>query len=259
MRTVGDVAQLLGVTVRTLHYWQERGLVTPAHRTWSDYRLYTDDDVARLQRIIAYRATGMSLDSIRALLDSSDSDVEHLRRQRQLLMDKQDELSRMVQALDYLLEDAMTERKLSVDDVAKVLGDANFAAYHAEAENKYAGTDEWRISQERQACMTAGDWEALRDRMRALESRLGDAMRAGILPGSAQANALAEEHRQMLSEGYFPVTHPKHVLLGRGYVADHRFAAHYDAVAEGLAAWLHAVIDANAIDNGVDLDNVDWV
>ena len=57
--TVGDTAALIGVTVRTLHHWDEIGLATPSARTPAGYRLYTDADLQRLSRIIAYRETGL--------------------------------------------------------------------------------------------------------------------------------------------------------------------------------------------------------
>lgn len=258
MRTVGDVAQLLGISVRTLHYWEERGLVVP-ERTWSDYRLYSDTDIARLQQVMAYRATGMSLDAIRDLLAGPGTGVDHLRRQRQLLMEKQGELTRMIDALDYLLEDAMNNHELSVDEVAAILGEANFPAYQAEAEEAYGETSDWEISAKRQARMTKADWERVARCQHDVETRLAQAMQAGVVPGSEEANALAEEHRALLSEAFFPVTHAKHVILGRGYVADRRFRAHYDDVAPGLTHWLHQVIDANAAAHGVDLERVEWV
>ncbi|WP_237206837.1 MerR family transcriptional regulator [Rothia nasimurium] len=87
--TVGEVAQALGVTVRTLHHWESLGLVAPAERTWSNYRLYTPDDIATLQRILIYRATGMKLTDIKEALVSNSTSLEHLRRQRQALVDQQ--------------------------------------------------------------------------------------------------------------------------------------------------------------------------
>ena len=70
------------------------------------------------------------------------------------------------------------------------------------------------------------------------------------------ANALAEEHRAGLT--WFDVTPAKHVILARGYVADPRFAAHYDGYEPGLAAWLKEIIDANAAAHGVDPATARW-
>ena len=80
--TVGQVADECGVTVRTLHHYDEIGLVRP-HRTASGYRLYTGDDLERLRHVVVYRRLGFPLEEIGPLLDDPQADVEaHLRRQR---------------------------------------------------------------------------------------------------------------------------------------------------------------------------------
>src|SRR4029079_11487652 len=69
MRRIGEVAAATGLTVRTLHHYDEIGLLRPAERSGAGYRLYADDDVRRLYRIVAFRRLGLSLDEIGALLD----------------------------------------------------------------------------------------------------------------------------------------------------------------------------------------------
>ena len=257
LRTVGEVAQLLGVSVRTLHYWEQRGLIEPTYRTWSDYRLYSDTDIECLQHILTYRATGMSLEMIAQVLAGDSDRVTLLRHQRQLLMEKHQQLHQMVEAIDYLLEDTMSENKLSVDDIAAILGDAQFPVYQAEAEQQWGETSEWEMSQKHTAQMGKDEWQQLRSEMDELDSRLTDAMRAGVLPGSDEANRLAEGHRAQLSQ-FFPVRHSKHVVIVCGYVDDPRFRAHYDDRAEGPAVWLKSIIDANAAAHGVDPANAEW-
>lgn len=153
--TVGDVARRFAVTVRTLRHWEALGLLSPAQRSWSNYRLYSAGDCARVQRIIIYRATGMKLTDIRSLLDSGESAVEHLKRQRESLIAHRQQTDKMIEALDILLEDAMNENALSVDEIAQIVGDANFAAHQDEAEGRYGGTDDWAS---RAAAPRCGAW-----------------------------------------------------------------------------------------------------
>lgn len=257
LRTAGQTAKLLGLSVRTLHYWEERGLVQPEGRTWSNYRLYSEADIARAQQVTIYRATGMSLEAIRAVLDSEADPVAHLRRQRDLLTQKETELHQMVQAVDQLLEDTMSRKKLSVEEVAEVLGDASFPAHQAEAEETWGDTDDWAISARNTANMTSADWESVKEETAKVEAALVEAMGRGVEPGTAEANDLAEAHRALLSR-FFPVSHSKHVLISRGYVSDPRFTEHYETRGRGLAAWLKTVIDANASANGVDPETAAW-
>ena len=83
--TVGQVADELGVTVRTLHHYDEIGLLHPSERTPAGYRLYTAEDLERLQNIVVYRRLGFPLEEIGELLDASSSppSTEHWRRRCQ--------------------------------------------------------------------------------------------------------------------------------------------------------------------------------
>lgn len=258
-RTVGEVSILLGISIRTLHHWEAKGLVNPAARTWGNYRLYSDEDLARLQQIMIYRACGMSLDAIAKVLDCETDAASHLRRQRSLLMRKESALKQMVAAIDELLEDAVANEKqgLSVEEVAVILGDAEFPAHQAEAEEKYGATEDWGISATATASMSKEDWQVLLERTELVEDALAQAMVAGVEPGSGEANRLAEAHRELIS-AYFPVSHSKQVLIARGYVDDPRFRAHYDNRADGLAAWLKSAIDANARARGIDPAQAEW-
>ncbi|MBV7295005.1 MerR family transcriptional regulator [Corynebacterium sp. TAE3-ERU12] len=257
LRTVGEVARLLGLSVRTLHYWEERGLVVPTARTWSEYRLYSDADIERLEQVMVYRATGMSLDHIAEVLTDESDRVVHLRRQKALLMDKKTELDTMIQALDRILEDSMGEKSLSVDEIAEVLGETQFPAYQAEAEQKWGDTEDWHQSQQQQAQMSPADWQKFSEQNLELEQRLAAEMKAGVPADSEQAQSFAEEHRALISR-FFPVSHAKQVLIAEGYVQDPRFRKHYDKQAEGLAVWLKQAIDANAAAHGIDPSDAEW-
>lgn len=82
-------------------------------------------------------------------------------------------------------------------------------------------------------------------------------MAAGIRPDDAAAGALVERHREALS-AFYPVSRQMHVHLGRMYVADDRFTAHYDRERPGLAAWLRDAIEASARTHGIEPDTAEW-
>lgn len=256
LRTVGEVAELLGLSVRTLHHWEESGLVTPTARTWSNYRLYSRTEIVRLQQVMIYRATGMNLAEIRELL-SDDDQLTHLRRQRDLLKGKAAEVQKMLGAVERLMEEQMEQPTLSTDQIAAILKDGDFAAHQEEAEQRWGETSAWKTSQARARAMDSAQWESFKTALEELEERLAEAQRGGITPGSDRANELAEEHRQSIGV-FFPVTHAQQVLIARGYVADPRFKEHYDQRQPGLAQWLKASIDANAQAQGVDPESAQW-
>ena len=82
--TVGQVARLSGVTVRTLHHYDRIGLLIPSGRTANGYRMYEESDLQRLHRVLCYRELGFELDEIARVLQASDP-MKHLLRQRELL------------------------------------------------------------------------------------------------------------------------------------------------------------------------------
>lgn len=256
LRTVGETAHLLGVSVRTLHHWDAVGLAAASERSWSGYRLYTPADLERLHRVLVYRETGMPLAQVREVLEADGSEREHLLRQREALAARIDRLQQMVRAVDSMMERTVMGEKLSPEARAEILGTDWNPEWDREAEEKYGDTDDWKTSAQRQANMSARDFEAATERMKTVEKRLAEAMKSGVQPGSGEANALAEEHRASLV--WFDVTHAKHVLIARGYVADPRFAKHYESIAPGLGAWLKTVIDENARAHGVDPDTAEW-
>ena len=255
--TVGEVAEIYQLTRRTLRHWEEIGLLEVPDRTWSNYRLYGPDEMARIEQILIYRATGMPLQEINHVLENNESRAQHLKKQRTMLVNQQQGLAVMIAAIDELLEGEMADQKLTNEEIGKILGDAGFAAKQAEAAEMYQDTDDWAITQQRTASWDKADWEGAKDRFSTVETRLAQAVRDGIAADSDEACTLAEEHREMLST-FYPVTHAKHVLLSQGYVADERFRAHYENLQPGLAEWLKDAIAANARAHGVDPENVEW-
>ena len=256
--TVGQVADLLGVSVRLLHHWDALGVATASYRANNGYRLYTNADIERIQQALIYRETGMSLTQIRDVLDSDVDVAEHLRRQLQLLTEQSVHLDAKIHAVTRLLEETVNRNKsLSVQEKAEILGSDWKPEWQDEAAARWGETEDHQISQRRQTEMTKADWEDFKAQMDALESELVEAMNAGVEPGSERANELAEQHRAQLSQWY-PVTHSKHVLLSRLYQCDERFAAHYERCATGLNDWLCQVIVANARAHGVDPEAARW-
>ena len=265
--TVGRVADLVGVSVRTLHHWDAIGLVRPSGRSWSGYRLYDADDVARIHRVLVYRELGLALAQIGEILDDPSVDPrEHLQRQRTLLEERIRRLERTARAVDEMIERTdMTDTTgqdrhaapLSPEEQARIFGTDWDPAYQDEARERWGGTDAWAQSAARTRQWDAGQWQEVKDEVEALEAALAEALGRGVVPGSEEANALAERHRDTIDRHY-DCTRSMQVVLARMYTEDPRFAAHYDERAEGLAAFVRQVIEENARTHGVDPETATW-
>lgn len=257
-RTVGEVADLVGVTVRTLHHWDRIGLAPPSGRTWSDYRMYDDDDVARIHRVLVYRELGFPLAQIADLLDDPEVDEDaHLSRQRGLLIDRISHLQEMVSAVDRLKEAITMNTPLTPEDRAEIFGSDWKEEWQDEAEERWGDTPQWEESQKRNAKLTKADWIRIKAEGDALNADLAAAKRNGVDPESGEAEALVERHRAMVSEHY-ECTYSMQVILARMYQEDPRFTQYYEDLEPGLAPWVQAAVEANARKHGVDPETATW-
>lgn len=243
--TVGEVAHLAGVTVRTLHHYGRIGLLVPGERTGAGYRSYTDDDLDRLTRILYYRDLGFALDAIAALLDTAADPYDHLRRQHELLIARLARVQTMVTAIEKELEAAMSGTELSAEEKLEIFGETYDPAYEAEAGQRWGDTEMWRQSQERTRRFGKSDWQQVKADTDAFNAALVAVFRSGAAPGSPEADAVAEDHRASV-DVFYDCGYDMQRNLADMYLADERFTKTYEDLAPGLAQWLHDAIHANA-------------
>lgn len=245
--TVGVVANLVGVSVRTLHHYDDIGLVTPSGRTASGYRSYSSADVERLHQVLLYRELGFPLEEIATLLDDPSVDaLAHLRRQLDLLGERIDSLHRMAAAVEKIMEARTVGNQLTPEEQREIFGnDWPAEEYAAEAEERWGNTDEWKQSQERTAKFTKADWQKVKDDNDALMAKLAAGLTGGMQPGSDEANALAEDHRAGI-EQFYDCGYDMQVCLAEMYIQDERFTKTYEDVEPGLAQFVRDIIVANA-------------
>lgn len=245
--TVGAVARLAGVTVRTLHHYDEIGLLTPGDRSDAGYRRYGDADLERLQRILFYRELGFGLDQISNLMtDDAAEATDHLRRQHALLVERIGRLQRMAAAVEKAMEAHTLGISLTPEERFEVFGDFDPDQHAAEVEERWGDTDPYRESTRRAARYTKADWERINTQGQAAIEQVVAAMRAGLPAGSIDAMDGAEAHRRQIDDAFYPCSYEMHVGLAEMYIADPRFTATYEKIAPGLAQYLHDAIKANA-------------
>ncbi|MFX0578677.1 MerR family transcriptional regulator [Nocardia nepalensis] len=257
--TVGAAAARVGVTIRALHHWDAIGLVRPSERTEAGYRLYTVADIARIHRVLTYRELGVPLDGIKSLLDDPATDaMASLRGQRDSLRERAARLHRMADAMDRMIEARESGILLSAEEQIAIFGQHWQPDWAAQARDRWGDTRQWAQYAERAAGRTAEHWQQIADSVEVLNADLAAAHRAGVIPGSDRANALAERHRASI-DTYFDCTHSMQVCIARRYTADPEFSAFYDALEPGLTTWLREIIDANARARGITPESATWV
>ncbi|MFZ3471960.1 MerR family transcriptional regulator [Streptomyces sp. 4.24] len=246
--SVGQVAGFAGVTVRTLHHYDEIGLLSPSGRSGAGHRRYDDADLDRLQRVLFYRELGFPLDEVMVLLDDPESDPrEHLRRQHALLTDRIARLQQMAEAVEHAMEAKKMGINLTPEEKFEVFGDKDPEQYAEEAERRWGGTESYAESQRRAAGYTKDDWKRMQDQVADWGARYEAVMEAGESAEGERAMDLAEEHRLHICTWFYDCTYEVHTGLGEMYVADERFKEFYDSMRPGLAEHLRDAIMANAV------------
>ncbi|HCT80479.1 MAG TPA: MerR family transcriptional regulator [Micromonosporaceae bacterium] len=246
--SIGKVAELAGVTVRTLHHYDEIGLLSPSDRTSTGYRRYDDADLERLQQIRYYRELEFSLEEIAAILDDPKADAtSHLRRQHQLLTERITRLEKMVNAIEFAMEATKVGIKLTPQERFEVWGDFDPDQYAEEAEQRWGDTDAYQESVRKTSQYTKEDWLRIKEQSEDWGRRIVAVMDSGAAADSPEAMELAEEHRQHISQWYYECSYEIQTGLAEMYLADERFMATYEAIKPGLTVFLHDAIMANAV------------
>jgi DNA-binding transcriptional MerR regulator len=245
--TVGEVARLSHVSVRTLHHYDEIGLLVPSGRSQAGYRLYSADDLRRLQQILLYRELEFGLDEIADMLADADADTDdHLRRQHRLMRARRDRVIALLGAIEREMEARKMGMALTPEEQLEIFGTDKMEEYAAEAEERWGETDAWRESRRRTAAYTKQDWITIKAEADANIAAFADAIRAGESPTGAVAMDLAEAHRQHLVRWFYDCGYGMHRGLAELYISDPRYMASYDEIEPGFSQYVHDAIMANA-------------
>ncbi|MDQ1037870.1 DNA-binding transcriptional MerR regulator [Streptomyces sp. V3I8] len=245
--SVGQVAGFAAVTVRTLHHYDEIGLLVPSGRSHAGHRRYSDADLDRLQQILFYRELGFPLDEVAALLDDPEADPRaHLRRQHELLSDRIEKLRKMAAAVEHAMEARTMGIDLTPEEKFEVFGDKDPEEHAEEAERRWGGTEMYAESQRRAARYTKDDWRRMQAEVASWGERYAALMESGEPATGERAMDMAEEHRLHIDVWFYACAYEMHRCLGDMYVSDERFKAFYDSMRPGLAEHLRDAITANA-------------
>ena len=257
--TIGEAAELLGITVRALRHWESIDLLVPSWRTLGGHRLYVDADLERAQRILVYREIGLPLAEVRELVDGGGDAREHLERQRRLLVDRASHLRRIIGAVDEMLEE------MSMNDGKNTTMDARAAAekfgggwrqdFADEAEARWGDTAAWAQSQQANANRTEEEWAQMYADQEALVAKLAQAIGDDVDPDSELGREVSALHRAGV-EKHYECGYGRQVILARMYLVDERFHEAYGGVEP--TKWLVAAIEADARAHGVDPETASW-
>jgi DNA-binding transcriptional MerR regulator len=238
-RTVSEVARLTGVSVRTLHYYDNLELLKPTEVTQAGYRLYDETALETLSQILFFRELEFPLKEIRRMLSSPDYDQSlAMQRQRELLILRRRHIDALISLVDGQVKG---ENMKQVEKAAIELQEAR-KAYAAEAKEKWGTTDAYQESAARHAGYTDTQEAAINAEASEIFAAFA-AIRTGD-PAAREAQALVQRWQDHISRWHYPCT--KEILAGLGqmYVGDQRFADNLDKFGTGTADFMSRSIAA---------------
>jgi len=246
---IKDVAEIAGVSTRTLRHYDEIGLLTPAHRSAAGYRLYTDADLLRLQQILIGRSLGLALEDIRKSIDDPDLDRSKLlQQQRAALVARAQSLTSMIRSIDAALAllGCGAIQETSTVDMKTIFEGFDPAQYEDEARERWGTTDAYQESSRRTRKYADEDWRRIKQESNAIIDDAAALLHANVKPQDPQAMDIAERYRLWIERWFYPCSSSMHAKLADLYDGDPRFAQNFDKKAPGLAAFVAAAVRSNA-------------
>ncbi len=233
--TVQQLSNISGVTVRTLHHYDEIGLLLPSRRKGNGYRFYEEKDLLKLQQIMFFKELDFPLPDIKKIINDPKFDQEKaLREHKNLIELKQKRLKGLVMTIDKTIKKLKKETTMQDEELYKEFKEHE-EKYKDEVKERWGNTDAYKQSNERMAKMSKEDKIALKKNADIWMKNFVENMKYG--PTSPEVQKLIDEHYNSLRTFYEP-----NLELYRGlanmYVDDARFTGFYEKYAKGLAEFM---------------------
>jgi len=250
--TVAELARLAGISVRTLHHYDEIGLLKPAFTGQNRYRYYGRDELLRLQQILIHRELDIPLNEIGVLLDRPGKDrLSLLIEQREKLEAQAKHFAGLVETIDRTIAGLKGEAAMDDNELYRgVVSPEKHADYERWLEGRFGDSIRDHIEARRDAWnkMSRDEAAAMMVELKEVEQGLAQAMQLGLTPDSPDLAPLLERHRKWVQLGWGdkPVTAKAYEGLAEIYVSHPDFVARYESIVPGFADFLHHAMIAEA-------------
>ena len=242
--TIKKLAEIADVSKRTLRYYDQIDLLKPNELNKSNYRIYNEKNVNQLQQILFYRALGFPLSKIKQIMnDPNFSRLEALKSQREMLIEQQSEINKLLTNINQTIKDYKGEVKMADSEKFEVFKkkqlETNELDYGEELREKYKKSTIEQVN-EKYSQLDKNDFKNMKE----IENNLiVNLLKLRKNPNSTLEEKIYREHRQWLEYTWPNYTKEAHRGLGDMYLSDARFAKYYDDKAKvPVIRLLHDVI-----------------
>lgn len=246
--SVGQLARLSGVSVRTLHHYDAIDLLKPAFIRENGYRLYRNAELLRLQEILLYREVGMSLGDIASLMDGPQDAAKRLAQHREKLIQQAQRQAKVIATLDKTIAHLKGDRIMAATDLYTPFSDARQADYESWLIDTYGEDMVEAIATSKQAISDMPEGlDGAMETLKSIETRLVEAYETGIASDSKALHDVLEEHRALMARFWGKPCPPEGVEgLADMYLSHPDFVARYERLALRFSQWLPEAMKAHA-------------
>jgi DNA-binding transcriptional MerR regulator len=242
---VKEVSNIVGISVRMLHYYDNIGLLKPSSISPAGYRLYYQNDLEKLQEILFFKELDFSLSEIKDILSNPGFDRKQaLKSQKELLIKKRNRLNKIIKTLDNTLESV--EGGIEMDNKKMFEGfdmgeiEEQKKKYAKEVEERWGNTNAYRESQKKSAKYDKNDWAKITEDGDKIFKKLASLIDRNAEDPEVQESI--EAWRNHISKYFYECTPEILRGLGEMYVNDSRFTENIDKYGKGLSVFLRDAI-----------------
>lgn len=235
MYTVKRLSDLAGITPRTLHYYDQIGLLKPSRIAENGYRYYGDEALLRLQQIMLYRELDLPLEKVKAIIDSKDFNIlAALREHKTLLEARMNQLQRLVETVDRTIQHLQGDFKMTPQQLFEPFNEKQQAEYEQEAMQMY-DPEIVKDSAKRWKSYSVEEKKRIGEEGNSVYQGFLEAMPKGA--ASPEAQDCVKRWRRHIE--YFWMPNDEQLLgLARGYNDDPRFKEKFDRIDPNLADFI---------------------
>lgn len=243
---INEVAKIVGISVRTLHHYNNIGLLIPETVSESGYRFYGTNELIRLQQILFFKELDFTLTEIKEILDNSDFDREKaLQSHKNLLLKKRNRIDQIIKTVEKTIMSIKGENKMATEemfggfDMKEI--EEHKQKYADEVKQRWGNSQAYKESERKTKNYKKEDWARIKNEQEYIYKKFIDSMDKGF--SSPDAQAAVKEWQQSITKNFYNCSNEILRGLGDMYVSDDRFTQNIDKYKPGLSLFLKNAFD----------------
>ena len=236
---ISELAKLSGITVRTLRYYDEIELLKPSETTEAGYRMYSSEDLERLQQILFFRELDFPLNEIKEIMLNPNYDKnEALNKHKEFLIEKRKRIDGLITLIDKTIKG---DNNMSFKEFDNSKIEENKRKYAEEVKKRWGNTDAYKEYEKKTGSYDKNSWNTINEEMAEILKEFADNRDKDV--NSDIIQSLVEKWQSYITSNFYNCTKEILSCLGLMYIGDERFKENIDKYGEGTAEFMAKAIE----------------